>query len=98
MSAVDRYLSIEERLNANAWDIDVYKPHIRIVDPEKCRRCEKKPCTFMCPSRCYVQQGDEVILSTEACVECGTCRVVCTHGAIEWDYPRNGMGVWFRFG
>jgi len=49
------------------------------------------------PAKCYVQQGDYVVLSTEACVECGTCRVVCPHGAIEWNYPRSGMGIWYRF-
>ena len=37
------------------------------------------------------------MLSTEACVECGTCRVVCPHGSIEWNYPRSGMGIWYRF-
>ena len=38
-----KYFTIEERLNANAWDVDVHRPHIKIVDPERCRRCEKKP-------------------------------------------------------
>jgi ferredoxin like protein len=92
-----KYFTIEERLNANAWDVDVHRPHIKIVDPERCRKCEKKPCTFMCPARCYVRQGDYVVLSTEACVECGTCRVVCPHGNIDWNYPRSGMGIWYRF-
>ena len=36
-----KYFTIEERLNANAWDVDVHRPHIRIKDPEKCRKCEK---------------------------------------------------------
>jgi ferredoxin like protein len=92
-----KYFTIEERLNVNVWDVDIHRPHIKIVDPERCRRCEKKPCRFMCPARCYVQQGDYVVLSTEACVECGTCRVVCPHGNIDWNYPRSGMGIWYRF-
>jgi len=27
-----KYFTIEERLNANAWDVDVHRPHIKIVD------------------------------------------------------------------
>jgi len=66
-----KYFTIEERLNANAWDVDIHRPHIKIKDPDMCRKCEKKPCTYMCPAKCYVQQGDIIVLSTEACVECG---------------------------
>lgn len=94
---VIKFMTIEERLNVNAWDVDIYRPHIKIKDPDMCRRCEKKPCTYMCPAKCYVQQGDIVVLSTEACLECGTCRVVCPYENIDWNYPRSGMGVWYRF-
>jgi len=50
--SLDRRIPIEERLNSNAWDVD-QRPHIRIIDPERCRRCDKKPCLYLCPARCY---------------------------------------------
>ena len=32
-------------------------------------------------------------------MECGTCRVVCAEtGEVEWNYPRGGYGVLFKFG
>jgi ferredoxin like protein len=32
-------------------------------------------------------------------MECGICRVVCAAaGDIEWNYPRGGFGVLFKFG
>jgi ferredoxin like protein len=31
-------------------------------------------------------------------LECGTCRIACPHSALEWEYPRSGFGVQFRFG
>jgi ferredoxin-like protein FixX len=35
----------------------------------------------------------------DGCVECGTCRVIAeVTGDIEWNYPRGGYGVSFKFG
>jgi ferredoxin like protein len=98
MSMDNRKIPIEERLNSNAWDVS-QRPHIRIIDPDKCRKCDAKPCTFLCPARCYIlSQDGTVLFSHEGCLECGTCRVVCPNNAIEWTYPRSGYGVQYRFG
>ncbi|WP_243678951.1 4Fe-4S dicluster domain-containing protein [Vulcanisaeta distributa] len=35
---------------------------------------------------------------TRGCLECGTCRVVCPENNIEWNYPKSGFGVQYRFG
>jgi ferredoxin-like protein FixX len=36
---------------------------------------------------------------TDGCVECGTCRIIAeATGDIEWNYPRGGYGVSFKFG
>jgi ferredoxin like protein len=40
-----------------------------------------------------------VTLITDGCLECGTCRVICTeYRNVEWEYPRGGFGILFKFG
>lgn len=40
---------------------------------------------------------DRVVLTTDGCLECGTCRVICTtHRDVEWEYPRGGYGIQVR--
>jgi ferredoxin like protein len=35
----------------------------------------------------------------DGCMECGTCRILAAgSGDLEWDYPRGGYGVLFKFG
>jgi len=41
----------------------------------------------------------QVEITTDGCVECGTCRIIAEpSGDIEWNYPRGGYGVLFKFG
>ncbi|MDH7479765.1 MAG: ferredoxin family protein, partial [Syntrophomonadaceae bacterium] len=41
----------------------------------------------------------EISFDCAGCLECGTCRVVCPRpGAIEWNYPRGGFGIVYRYG
>ena len=40
-----------------------------------------------------------VTLITDGCLECGSCRVICTeHANVAWEYPRGGYGILFKFG
>lgn len=87
---------LDDLLRVNVWDVD-YEPHIK-VDTSKCKRCNLKPCINLCPAGCYTQHGDEVLFSYEACLECGTCRVICPEGAVEWNYPLSGRGIHYRYG
>jgi len=92
-----RRMKIDEALNANVWDVD-HKPHI-LVDYEKCRKlCDKRVCTLLCPAGCYTLTGGEILFSYEGCVECGTCRIICPHEAVTWNYPLSGRGVQYRYG
>lgn len=72
--------------------------HLAIKDQEVCRRCEDKPCITRCPAQVYEWEHTEVLVAYENCVECGACQVVCPYDNIEWEYPRGGFGVVWKFG
>ncbi len=92
---------VEEKLFQNRYRVDAGHTHVRITDPDVCRvACKTWPCTVCCPAACYTQEGDgRITLITDGCLECGTCRIICTeHRNIEWTYPRGGYGILFKFG
>lgn len=96
MSAVN----VEEKLFQNRYLVDAGRPHIRLKDPELCATgCATKQCTVCCPAGCYTVEDGHVVLITDGCMECGTCRIVCnTHHNVAWEYPRGGYGIQFKFG
>jgi len=96
VSGERRIMRIEDLLNSNVWDVD-YEPHIR-VDFSKCEACRERPCIRLCPAGCFTEYGGKVMYSYEGCFECGTCRIICPHGAVEWNYPVSGRGIHLRFG
>lgn len=71
--------------------------HIR-VNEDVCHGCTHRACTFSCPAHCYeFNEGrGRVDFAYEACLECGTCLLVCDRGALDWNYPFGGYGVRFR--
>ena len=94
-------IKVEEKLFQNRYRVDAGRPHIAIRDAVVCQhRCTGKPCTVCCPAACYTHGGDgRVTLITDGCLECGTCRIICNeHGNVDWQYPRGGYGVLFKFG
>ena len=90
-----RPLKVDDLLQRNVYDVD-HRPHI-VVDSSKCEKCDVKPCVVLCPAGCYTVVDGRLVFSYEGCLECGTCRTVCPHGAIKWDYPVSGRGVQYRF-
>jgi ferredoxin like protein len=92
---------IEEKLFQNRYRVDEGRPHIRILDAQVCQaKCGPKACTVCCPAACYSKDAEgRVSLVTDGCLECGTCRVICgEHENLEWEYPRGGYGILFKFG
>jgi len=90
---------IEEKLFQNRYVVDAGKPHIQ-VKPHDVPSPALKSLVTTCPAGCYsmTDQG-KVEIVADGCMECGTCRVVCAAtGDIEWNYPRGGFGVLFKFG
>lgn len=73
--------------------------HLEILDPEKCKACEK-PCIVVCPAHTYTWSGerDALVVNFDNCLECGTCRAVCPYSAIGWKNPIGGAGVCYRYG
>ncbi|HBA54969.1 MAG TPA: hypothetical protein DCZ04_11100 [Syntrophorhabdus aromaticivorans] len=92
-------MKVEEKLALDAFRTDS-ESHITI-DHEICRRrCTIKYCLFVCPGHLYTynEEADEVVVEYAGCLECGTCKIACTEGAIKWVYPRGEFGVQYRFG
>ncbi len=95
------HVNVEEKLFQNRYKVDVGRPHIQIRDPDVCRsQCQAQQCTTCCPAGCYTPEGNgAVTLITDGCLECGTCRVICTEFRnVDWEYPRGGFGILFKFG
>lgn len=88
--------SIEDKLTTIKYNCDC-EPHL-IVDEQKCRNCENRCCTYICPAGVYTYDESKNIINVEYenCLECGACRVACPHNAIEWNYPKAGCGVIYK--
>ena len=94
-------INVEEKLFQNRYKVDHGRPHISIINPRVCSsECKSQQCTKICPAACYKAEGNgSVLLITDGCMECGTCRIICNDfNNVEWDYPRGGYGILFKFG
>lgn len=71
--------------------------HIK-VDYDKCRKCPHRACLTACPAQCYLPHEENgTAFNYENCLECGTCYVICDQGALEWEFPKGGYGISYRF-
>ena len=92
-------IRIEDKLYQNRYLVDTGRPHIKL-------RPHEKPSPQMialptaCPAGCYsLDDQGRVEIVPDGCLECGTCRVLCGEsGEVDWNYPRGGFGVLFKFG
>ncbi len=92
-------LTVDSKLGLDVFDVD--KEAFITVKTDICRTCELKPCLYVCPAQVYRLEDGELVYSTEGCLEMGACNIACHNlgrGAIDWKYPRGGLGVQFRFG
>lgn len=87
------------KLTKNAIKNDS-ESHI-VIDSAKCAEsCKIRHCIAVCPAALYelnVESG-KMVVEYAGCLECGTCLVACTEGALTWRYPRGGFGVRYRYG
>ena len=92
-------MKVDEKLTLDAFKAD-RDSHIKIKH-NICRdKCKIKYCLFICPGNLYKynQENDEIVVEFAGCLECGTCKIACIEGAIEWIYPRGEFGVQYRYG
>jgi ferredoxin like protein len=91
-------MNITDKLYRVRFNVDRGNSHIRI-DKEACSRCDNRVCLYVCPAEVYaITEEGEITASYQGCLECGTCRIACAGGGIEWTYPKGGFGVCFRYG
>ncbi len=92
-------VKVEEKLYQNRYLVDAGRPHIRIRQHDVPSK-GLLAMTHLCPAGCYsLADSGQVEISADGCVECGTCRIVtAATGEIEWNYPRGGFGVLYKFG
>ena len=90
---------IEEKLFQNRYLVDAGRTHIK-VRPHGTPSSELRALVDICPAGCYAETDKGTVeIVADGCMECGTCRVVTQKtGEIEWNYPRGGFGVLFKFG
>lgn len=98
-AASESNVRVEEKLFQNRYLVDVGRPHIK-VKPHEVPSDALMALTTVCPAGCYaVTDTGQVEITPDGCMECGTCRVIAqATGDIEWNYPRGGYGVLFKFG
>lgn len=89
-------MNIDGLFDVTSYRVDD-EPHIRLIQ-ERCAGCTVRACTYACPARCYTwsEERQRVEFAYEACLECGTCLILCDQGALDWHYPQGGFGVRFR--
>jgi ferredoxin like protein len=90
---------VEDKLFQNRYLVDAGRPHIKI-HPHTTPSATLLALIKVCPAGCYaLGDNGQVEVTPDGCMECGTCRVIAeAAGDIEWNYPRGGFGVLFKFG
>jgi len=92
-------MSLDDKLGLLTYKND-HQSHIKILDAKVCLDCKNKPCVSGCPAGVYAWDNDQekLIVSYENCIECGAARMLCPFANIEWNPPRGGFGVSYKYG
>jgi len=93
------HTNIDDLVLTIKYYVDEDYGHIRIEDHAVCAKCKHKPCLNFCPAHVFTKdrQG-KILVGYQACVECGSCRIGCPYQNIDWNLPRGGYGVAYKFG
>ncbi|WP_316506446.1 NAD(P)/FAD-dependent oxidoreductase [Nitrosopumilus sp.] len=81
--------SIADRIAKLSYNDD-NQPHIKVLNPNS--EYMKKMVT-LCPAKCYTEEGGNVIIQHEGCIDCGTCSQ-----ETEWRHPRGEKGIHYKYG
>jgi len=93
---------IDEMKLKEKLGLDVFKTggaaHIKIK-PGREKDPRLKKAIAVCPAGLYREnEGGEVTLTIDGCLECGSCRLACGTEVLDWHYPEGEVGVQYRFG
>jgi ferredoxin like protein len=76
--------------------IPVKEAFIRI-NAKKCNGCRN--CIILCGAEVFEMKGKKAVVAhIERCLECGNCEVGCLSDAIQFQIPKGGTGVVYRYG
>lgn len=90
-------MGLKAKLGLNVFKEDK-EFHIRIKSGQE-KAHSLRQAIIVCPAGLYSENdAGEAELSTDGCLECGTCLITCGSDILEWNYPSGGTGVQFRFG
>lgn len=90
-------VNVKAKLGVDTIKVDTNK-HIT-VKQEICKACKEKECLHVCPAQVYkLNEAGDIVLDLEGCLECGTCKIACSKGSIDWNYPAGGFGIQLKFG
>ena len=90
-------MNLNEKLYRVRYCVHSGSPHITMND-EICSRCLEKSCLNICPVDNFSLEENKVIFKWEDCVECGACRIACSRGSLNWNYPDGAFGISYRYG
>ena len=99
MADQQRPMTVEEKLGLLTYKND-HQTHIKIMDQAVCLKCPNKPCVTGCPAKVYEwdEAQKKTLVAYENCIECGAARMLCPYYNIEWNPPRGGFGVQYKYG
>ncbi len=90
--------TLNDKLATVLFHIDK-EAHITI-NKDLCVKCTNRACLNICPAENYEwdEKGNKMSYNYEGCLECGSCKFICSMNAIDWSYPKKGFGVCYRYG
>jgi len=91
--------NVDDLLVSVKYYVDEEYAHIRIKDDKVCADCVHHPCLDFCPAGVFTQdRTGKILVGYQACLECGSCRIGCPYQNVDWNLPRGGYGVAYKFG
>lgn len=66
------------------------------VVTDNCIRCKFTDCVEICPTDCFHEGENMLVIEPEACIDCGICVPECPAGAIIPDTDAEA-GPWLSF-
>jgi ferredoxin like protein len=79
--------------------VDGGRSLIRIVPHDKPSANLLAMTTLSPTSCCTLTEAGQIEVAPTGCFEFGACLAMCEAGGdVEWNYPRGGNGVLFKFG